>query len=285
MKQGIRAEKVHFASLIDLCHLKNSELEPKIQKYKGRIVLRGDIVKDDSGWYAVFTAQGSSASQMTAANVMDIIIKTTRMRRTSSRRSIHLHSGQSVRCTNVLKKSKVRMSRCLDTSTETQMAKIILHCHPLAGLLWERQFEKVFLKHGWEKVRNWECLFVKRERGLFLSVYVDDFKQAGKKQNTCPTWTMLMKDVDLGEPTSFLDHVYLGCTQTACKMSNDIVTNYRDMFESRIAAGAKEKLPTKAPAKPETNTIFSWSYDMESHVKKCVEKYCELANKPTQQFI
>ena len=36
---------VHFASLMDLCHLKNSELEPQYQKCKGRFVLRGDIVK------------------------------------------------------------------------------------------------------------------------------------------------------------------------------------------------------------------------------------------------
>ena len=43
------------------------------RKYKGRVVLRGDIVKDDSGSYAVFTEQGSSASQMTAAKIMDII--------------------------------------------------------------------------------------------------------------------------------------------------------------------------------------------------------------------
>ena len=63
----------HFASLMDLCHLKNSELEPNSQKYKGRIVLRGDIVKDGSGSYAVFTDQGSSASLMTAAKLMDII--------------------------------------------------------------------------------------------------------------------------------------------------------------------------------------------------------------------
>ena len=64
---------VHFASLMDICHLKNAELEAKHQKYKGRVVLRGDIVKDDSGSYAVFTEQGSSASQMTAAKIMDII--------------------------------------------------------------------------------------------------------------------------------------------------------------------------------------------------------------------
>ena len=64
---------VHFASLMDICHLKNAELEAKHQKYKGRVVLRGDIAKDNSGAYAVFTEQGSSASQMTAAKIMDII--------------------------------------------------------------------------------------------------------------------------------------------------------------------------------------------------------------------
>ena len=28
----------------------------------------------------------------------------------------------------------------------------------------------------------------------------------------------------------------------------------------------------------------SWSYDMEGHAKKCVERYCELANRTTQQL-
>ena len=64
---------VHFASLMDICHLINAELEAKHQKYKGRVVLRGGIVKEDSAAYAVFTEQGSSASQMTAATLIDIL--------------------------------------------------------------------------------------------------------------------------------------------------------------------------------------------------------------------
>ena len=68
-----KGRKIHFASWMDLPHLKNPELEPRYQKNKGRVVLRGDIVKDDSGAYAVFTEQGSSASPMTAAKVMDIV--------------------------------------------------------------------------------------------------------------------------------------------------------------------------------------------------------------------
>ena len=67
------AARVHFASLMDICLLKNAELETNYQKYKGRVVFRGDIVKHDAGSYAVLTEQGSSASQMTAAKVMDII--------------------------------------------------------------------------------------------------------------------------------------------------------------------------------------------------------------------
>ena len=83
---------VHFASLMDICHLKNAELEAKHQKYKGRVVLRGDIVKDDSGSYSVFTEQGSSASQMTADHGYHLQIAWLRW--TSSRRIISLYPSK-----------------------------------------------------------------------------------------------------------------------------------------------------------------------------------------------
>ena len=51
------------------------------------------------------------------------------------------------------------------------------------------------------------------------------------------------------------------------------------MFESRISAGGLEKLPF-----PQNLRISSWSYDMAGHAMKCVERYCELANKTTQQL-
>ena len=140
-------------------------------------------------------------------------------------------------------------------------------------------FEKILLQHGWEKVSNWECLFVHRQKGLFLSVYVDDIKLAGKKQNIDPMWKVLNKEVELGEPTSFFDHVHLGCTQRQCEISKDIVDKHRAMFESRISAGATDNLPCS-----ENMIISSWSYDMEGHAKKCVERYCKLANKTTRQL-
>ena len=73
-------------------------------------------------------------------------------------------------------------------------------------------------------------------------MYVDDIKLAGKKQNIDPMWKVLNKEFDLGEPTPFLDHENLGCTQRQCEISKDSVDNYRTMFVSRISAGATEKI-------------------------------------------
>ena len=50
------------------------------------------------------------------------------------------------------------------------------------------------------------------------------------------------------------------------------------MFESRFCAGATEKLPSSG--RPDAN-ISTWSYDMEGHAKKCVER---LASKTTRHL-
>ena len=83
------------------CLFINSELEPIFPKYKGRVVLGGGIEKDDSDSYAAFTKRGPSASQTTAAKVMDVIVRP--------------HTADTVSaCT------QVRVSRHLDTSATTQ---------------------------------------------------------------------------------------------------------------------------------------------------------------------
>ena len=117
---------VHFASLMDICHLKNAELEAKHQKYKGRVVLRGDIVKDDSGSYAVSTEQGSSASQMTAAKIMDIISRLPCCDGQAADAVSAYTQVKNGRCSQIVEKSHIGMSRHLDSSTTTQMAEIMV---------------------------------------------------------------------------------------------------------------------------------------------------------------
>ena len=185
---------VHFASLMDICHLKNAELEAKHQKYKGPVVLRGDIAKDNSGSYAVFIEQGSSASRMTAVKIMYTI---SRLPGCDGQAADAVSAYTQVKMEDADKLLKIPKSECPDiwirlprhkwpkswSSMEDPVVLLErnLYGHPLAGLLWERQFEKILLKHGWEKIPNWECLFVHREKGLFLSVFVNDIKIGWKE--------------------------------------------------------------------------------------------------------
>ena len=167
--------------------MKNTELEAKHQKYKGQVVLRGDIVKDDSGSYAVFTEQGSSASQMTAAKIMDII---SRLPGCDGQAADAVsYPSKNGRCSQIIYKFPNRNVQTFgfvyhDTNGLNRWSSMEDPVVPLERNLYGHPLAEILLKHGWEKGPNWECLFVHCEKGLFLSVYVDDIKLAGKKQKS-----------------------------------------------------------------------------------------------------
>ena len=93
---------------------------PNTRKHKGRVVLRGDIEKDDCGAYA--------------SQCPDFWIHFSRHKRPKSWSNI--------------KDPAVLLERNLQE-------------HPLAGLLWERQFEEVLLGLGWEKYQIGNvCVFI-----------------------------------------------------------------------------------------------------------------------------
>ena len=117
---------VHFASLMDICHLKNAELEATHLKYEGRVVLRGDIVKDNSGSYAVFSELGSSASQMTAAKIIDIISTLPGCDGQAADAVSAYTQVKNGRCSQIFENSQIGVSRHLDSSTTTQMALIMV---------------------------------------------------------------------------------------------------------------------------------------------------------------
>ena len=108
-----------------------------------------------------------------------------------------------------------------------------------------------------------ECLFVHRGNGLFLSVYVEDLKLAGQKQNLDPMWRSCI----LGMHLTTMPNKQRYCG----KLQNHVrIANFR-------GGSRKTTIPSKS-------LYSSWSYDMEGHAKKCVERFCELANKTTQQL-
>ena len=82
-----------------------------------------------------------------------------------------------------------------------------------------------------------------------------------ERNNIDPMWKGLNKEVDLGEPTSFLDHVYLVCTQRQCEISKDILltTITAPCLNPEFLQEQLKKWPCS-----ENLRISSWSHDMES---------------------
>ena len=161
-----KGAKVHFASLMYICHLKNAELETKHQKYKGRVEFRGDIAKIDSGSYAALTEQRSSASQMTAAKVMDFI---SRLPGCAGQAADAVSAYTQVKMEDALYYSKFQFRNVLifeyvfhDTSgpNHGQALKIQFLLNEIYMVIfWQDCYgkgnlEKILLKYGWEKVSN-----------------------------------------------------------------------------------------------------------------------------------
>ena len=177
-----------------------------------------------------FTEQGASASQVTAAKVMDVIAG---LPDCDGQAAEEIAAYTQVKLEDAPKLLRIPRSECPDiwvrfprhkwpTSWSNIEDPVVLrerhlYGHPLAGLFWEDSSRKFYWSLDGKKYRIREFFCVYRKQGLILSAHVDAMKMAGKKQNMAPMWKKMMKNVDLDEPTSFLDLVYLECTQRECK--------------------------------------------------------------------
>ena len=137
----------------------------------------GDIVKDD--WSSCsFYWTGLSASQKTAAKIMDVIARLPGRDGQAAECSICVYSGTIGGCSQIAQHSQIGMSRCWDTSSTTQNganhgANIEDPVVPLERNLYgptHRPSVGKTIRRSWKTwmgVPNWECMFVHQKQGLF----------------------------------------------------------------------------------------------------------------------
>ena len=168
-------------------HLSSSECGERtdISRDKKQ-ALRGNKVNDDSGSNAVFTEQW-----------------TLKLPKSACPDTYHGTSGQI----------KVEHRRSSDSSRTRSVWSP--NCQPLV----KETLCISSIETGMGKVPKWECLVVHRMQGPFILVGKRGLHENSwkKKQTSTTRGIKLLKLVDLGELTSFLDRVYVGCTQRECK--------------------------------------------------------------------
>ena len=72
-EENRKGETVHFDHLMELCHIEHSEFAEEYQVAKGKVGFTGEHLRDQEGYLAVFSEQGTSASYMAVAKFLDAI--------------------------------------------------------------------------------------------------------------------------------------------------------------------------------------------------------------------
>ena len=75
-----------------------------------------------------------------------------------------------------------------------------------------------------------------------MSIYVDDFKMSGPKENIAKGWASIREDIEMEDPTT--PSLYLGCEQS--------------MHDITMPSGAKVRM---------------MCYEMENFLDSCVKRY------------
>ena len=151
-------------------------------------------MRDDSGSYAVFAEQGSSASQMTAAKVMDVKARVPDCARQAADAVSAYTQVKMNDAPKLMKNFQVRISRYMVTSSTTQSCQnhgpawktqsfllseicMVTHLQASCG----KDHLKSSIPMGMGRSTKLGMSICSSKQGLFLSVYVDDIKMAGRK--------------------------------------------------------------------------------------------------------
>ena len=86
---------------------------------------------------------------------------------------------------------------------------LALYGHPLSGVFGEQRCAAQLKNIGFIPMQGWESCYIHLEWMMVLSVYVDDFKIAGKASNMDRAWKAIRSVITTDDPTPF--GKYLGC--------------------------------------------------------------------------
>ena len=247
-----KGEEIHMARVHGICVEKHSELpkEDKRRKFKGRGVLLGNQVKNQNLEAAFFQDLGNSPASFESSRWADMF------------GCLPGHNVQLADAIQAYIQAPLSGVACwVELPDEAWPPQIerrkyrrpvvrllrALYGHPDAGTMWEKHCDTAVKKLGFIPIGpNWPSMYHYGKLNLLLVVYVDGLKLAGPSGSLSQGWGMLRSLLNI-EPETDLG-MYLGCTLKK--------------GENRLKDGTR---------------VSTMTYDMESFLEQCVEKYREIA--------
>jgi hypothetical protein len=194
----------HVGMVFGICVEKGSELprgNPS-RKFKGRCVFRGNAVRDEDHYAAVFQDLGSSPASMSAAKIADLLGLLPGC-------CTMLADAIRAYCQALLVgvPTWVRLPRDQWPASWSKMRdpvvplRLALYGHPDAGTCWEKHCDAKLGEKGFSPVHGWPGCYSHSSLAVFLTVYVDDFKMSGREADVTKAWKLIKEVIQLEEPT------------------------------------------------------------------------------------
>ena len=231
---------------------RNSLKEDKRRKFKGRGVLLGNQVKKQNFEAALFQDFGNSPASFESSRWADMFgcLPGHNVQLADAIQAYIQASLTGVACWVELPDEEWSpwINRKKYRRPVVRLIKA-LYGHPDAGTMWEKHCDEAVKKLGFVSIGpDWPSMCYYSKLNLLLVVYVDDFKMSGPEGNLAKRWSMLRSLLNI-EPETDLG-MRLGCTLRK--------------GENRLKDGTR---------------VSTMTYDMESFLEQCVEKYKEIAGK------
>ena len=269
-------KKVHVGDAFEICVLKGSEIadtkenwDLKLKKYKGRVVFRGNNVKDENQDVALFQELGSGPPTMCAAKICDAL--------GISQDDFVIEQADAIQayCQTTLKgiPTWVRLPKS-QWRPEWHDAKFkgcpvvplykALYGHPDSGGYWEQHNEEHLKAQGFTTVPGWPSCLTHKTLKVYLTVYVDDFKISGKREDVKKAWKLVRESSGkVSEGVSIEDPApagrYLGC--------NHVIKDGWVDVDGNLVFTENAK----------SHKVRVMEYDMGDFMTDCVNRYVELA--------
>ena len=254
VREANKGEEIHMARVHGICVEKHSELpkDDKRRKFKGRGVLLGNQVKNQNFEAALFQDLGNSPASFESSRWADMYgcLPGHNVQLADAIQAYIQASLTGVACWVELPDEAWPpwIDRKRYRRPVVRLIKA-LYGHPDAGTMWEKHCDQAVKKLGFVPIGpNWPSMYYYARLKLLLVVYVDDLKLAGPEGNLVEGWKMLRSLLNI-EPETDLG-MYLGCTLRK--------------GESRLKDGTR---------------VSTMTYDMESFLEQCIERYKEVAGK------
>ena len=260
---------IHIGRVFEICVEKGSELSPGDpgRKYKGRSVFQGNNVKDQNYDHAIFQELGSNPASLTASKLADAygLVKGHTVQQADAQQA-YINAKLNTTETWVrLPPNRVppQWKHMRDPVFRLVLA---LYGHPESGGHWEIFADAFLKKEGWTAVSvdAFRSVYWHKVLKTILVLYVDDFRISGPTTSMKRAWETITRHVKLGEIEESAK--FLGCQHS---LSSQIIPAGGDPWRKYAAAELKNCKTTK---------INIMTYDMESFLMSCIDKYKELTN-------